>query len=109
MQVGECRTLHVLSMRENELTELPTNLGQLEELTVLDVVGNRLGLTVYTLYMYMYMYIYNVHACTCTVYTVYVHCIHVHCMILSVCRCTVDELWLAGVTQPVGMGGEAYN
>ena len=41
MQVGECRTLHVLSMRENELTELPDNLGQLEELTVLDIVGNR--------------------------------------------------------------------
>lgn len=41
MQVGECRTLHVLSLRENELTELPENLGQLEELTVLDVVGNR--------------------------------------------------------------------
>lgn len=41
MQVGECRTLHVLSLRENELTELPDNLGQLEELTVLDVVGNR--------------------------------------------------------------------
>lgn len=45
MQVGECHTLHVLSMRENELTELPSNLGQLEELTVLDVVGNRFGLT----------------------------------------------------------------
>lgn len=43
MQVGECRTLHVLSLRENELAELPENLGQLEELTVLDVVGNRSG------------------------------------------------------------------
>ena len=41
LQVGDCRTLHVLSMRENELTELPASLGQLEELTVLDVVGNR--------------------------------------------------------------------
>ena len=30
-------------MRENELTELPEELGQLEELTVLDVVGNRYG------------------------------------------------------------------
>ena len=28
-------------MRENELAELPDELGQLEELTVLDVVGNR--------------------------------------------------------------------
>ena len=41
-QVGKCRALHVLSMRDNDLTELPEELGQLEELTVLDVVGNRL-------------------------------------------------------------------
>ena len=34
----------MLSLRENELTELPASLGQLEELTVLDVVGNRLAI-----------------------------------------------------------------
>lgn len=40
-QVGQCRRLHVLSLRENELLELPEEVEQLEELTVLDVVGNR--------------------------------------------------------------------
>ena len=33
--------LHVLSLRENELLELPEEIGQLKELTVLDIVGNR--------------------------------------------------------------------
>jgi len=31
----------VLSLRENELLELPEEIGQLKELTVLDIVGNR--------------------------------------------------------------------
>lgn len=42
LQVGNCRTLHVLSLRDNDLAEIPEEIGQLEELTVLDVVGNRL-------------------------------------------------------------------
>lgn len=29
-------------MRENELIELPKEIGQLEELTVLDIAGNKL-------------------------------------------------------------------
>ena len=29
-------------MRENELIELPEEIGQLEELTVLDIAGNKL-------------------------------------------------------------------
>ena len=29
-------------MRENDLLEIPEEIGQLEELTVLDIVGNRL-------------------------------------------------------------------
>lgn len=29
-------------MRDNDLTELPEEIGQLDELTVLDVIGNRL-------------------------------------------------------------------
>ena len=41
MQICQCKNLHVLSLRENELMELPEEVGQLEELTVLDVVGNR--------------------------------------------------------------------
>ena len=36
-------------MRDNDLTELPEELGQLEELTVLDVVGNRLQYLPYSL------------------------------------------------------------
>ena len=40
-QVGQCTSLHVLSLRENELLELPEEIGQLKELTVLDIVGNR--------------------------------------------------------------------
>jgi Leucine-rich repeat (LRR) protein len=31
----------VLSLRENELMEIPEELGQLTDLTVLDLVGNR--------------------------------------------------------------------
>lgn len=31
----------MLSLRENELLELPEEIGQLKELTVLDIVGNR--------------------------------------------------------------------
>lgn len=66
MQVGECRTLHVLSLRENELTELPDNLGQLEELTVLDVVGNRSELSrhfVLSLPCMLYMYYNSLDMC----------------------------------------------
>ena len=41
-QIGQCRTLHVLSLRENELLELPETIGQLDGLRVLDIAGNRL-------------------------------------------------------------------
>ena len=41
-QVGQCKTLHVLSLRENELCELPEELGELPNLKVLDIVGNRI-------------------------------------------------------------------
>ena len=40
-QVGKCRSLHVLSLRENDLTYLPDEIGKLTELRVLDVCGNR--------------------------------------------------------------------
>ena len=33
--------LHVLSLRDNELTQLPEDIGTLSKLTVLDVCGNR--------------------------------------------------------------------
>ena len=46
-------------MRENELGELPDELGQLEELTVLDVVGNRYTLHCVLLYVYIRIYIYR--------------------------------------------------
>lgn len=41
-QVGKCKSLHVLSVRENELVTLPEEIGQLELLKVLDVCGNKL-------------------------------------------------------------------
>ena len=42
VQVGQCQTLHVMSVRENELCELPEELGSLKELRVLDIIGNRI-------------------------------------------------------------------
>jgi len=33
--------LHVLSLRDNELTEIPEDISSLSQLTVFDVCGNR--------------------------------------------------------------------
>lgn len=78
VQVGQCRTLHVLSMRENELTELPDNLGQLEELTVLDVVGNRSGIACPVYLCHYYCQSVYVYACTCAVTFVFQLAVSVH-------------------------------
>ena len=40
--MGLCKTLHVLSIRDNEVYELPEELGYLPELKVLDIIGNRI-------------------------------------------------------------------
>lgn len=42
VKVGKCKTLHILSVRENELCELPEELGYLPILKVLDIVNNRI-------------------------------------------------------------------
>lgn len=42
LQVGQCKNLHVLSLRENEIGDLPEELGNLSKLKVLDIVGNRI-------------------------------------------------------------------
>ncbi len=42
MQVGQCKTLHVMSLRENELCELPEEMGHLLNLKVLDIINNRI-------------------------------------------------------------------
>ena len=42
LQIGQCKTLHVLSLRENELCELPEEMGHLPHLKVLDIVSNRI-------------------------------------------------------------------
>lgn len=36
-------------MRDNDVTEIPEEIGELEELTVLDVVGNRLPFLPHTI------------------------------------------------------------
>lgn len=41
-QIGQCKTLHVLSLRENELCELPEEVGHLPRLKVLDIISNRI-------------------------------------------------------------------
>jgi len=45
-QVGSCSRLGVLSLRDNSLWHLPTELGRLRRLHVLDVSGNRFLLCV---------------------------------------------------------------
>ena len=42
VQVGKCKTLHILSLRENELCELPEEIGFLSDLKVLDIINNRI-------------------------------------------------------------------
>ena len=46
-QIGRCQRLGVLSLRDNRIMYLPPEVGNLKELHVLDVSGNRytLGLT----------------------------------------------------------------
>ncbi len=40
--MGQCKTLHVISLRENELCELPEEMGYLPNLKVLDIISNRI-------------------------------------------------------------------
>ncbi len=41
--MGKCKSLHILSLRENDVTSLPEEIGQLTQLRVLDVSGNRIS------------------------------------------------------------------
>jgi Leucine-rich repeat (LRR) protein len=42
LQIGSCSRLSVLSLRDNRIARLPNDLGNLRDLHVLDVCGNRL-------------------------------------------------------------------
>ena len=41
LQIGSCTRLSVLSLRENWLSRLPSEIGNCKSLHVLDVSGNR--------------------------------------------------------------------
>jgi len=41
LQIGNCCRLSVMSMRDNRIARLPNELGNLRDLHVLDVCGNR--------------------------------------------------------------------
>ncbi|VDP03844.1 unnamed protein product [Schistosoma margrebowiei] len=40
-QIGQCASLNILSLRENNLHRLPNEIGNCTRLRVLDVSGNR--------------------------------------------------------------------
>jgi protein scribble len=42
-QIGQCAALGVLSLRDNRVMFIPREIGNLKELHVLDVSGNRYG------------------------------------------------------------------
>lgn len=41
VQIGECTRLGVFSVRDNRIGRLPEEMGNLKDLHVLDVSGNR--------------------------------------------------------------------
>lgn len=41
LQIGDCTSLNILSLRENLLRRLPSEIGNCNRLRVLDVSGNR--------------------------------------------------------------------
>ena len=41
LQMGNCKKLTVVSLRDNELMSLPNEIGLLQNLTVLNLVGNK--------------------------------------------------------------------
>lgn len=47
-EIGNCKALGVLSLRDNKLKQLPAELGNCNELHVLDVSGNKLQNLPYT-------------------------------------------------------------
>jgi len=48
-QIGQCRNLSLLSLRNNQLMELPEEISGLSKLSILTLVGNQLPHLPYTL------------------------------------------------------------
>lgn len=47
LQIGGCCNLSVLSLRDNQLTDLPMDIGKCEAISVLDVAKNRVSIRVF--------------------------------------------------------------
>lgn len=41
LQIGKCVALQILSLRDNNLRRIPSEIGNLTQLHVLDLAGNR--------------------------------------------------------------------
>ena len=51
VQISQCSKLSVLSLRNNNLSSLPPDIGNMRSLRVLDVIGNKYSLTCRDLYV----------------------------------------------------------
>ena len=74
LKVGSCSCLGVLSLRDNSLWQLPTELGNLRRLHVLDLSGNRFDVRFLTFRLlhvsckpqtfvcFFFLYVFNIFA-----------------------------------------------
>lgn len=49
VQIGQCKSLSILSLRNNQLVELPSEISGLSSLSILTLVGNQLPHLPYSL------------------------------------------------------------